>query len=174
MNFKSEYKKIDIANPAVRQALKTAVEETPEQFKGWTVIDNDERIAEGKAPVKIRMHEAHDEIYPVVLVNPQEGSGSYDIGLKRATDEKSGAGAEIVYDRYLSSVVKAWGEEGKGLCTLVPTAQAYLVDPLGMSFQEWIPVACSKAESKDPMTWEDFLTTDEDITINTTEHPLAI
>jgi hypothetical protein len=174
MSYKSEYKKIDIANPAVRQALKTAVEDTPNAFKGWTVIDNEELQASGRAPVKIRMHENHDVIYPVLLKNPQEGSGSYDIGLKSAVDKKQGEGSDLVYDRYLSSVVKSWGEEGKGLCTLVPAAQCYLVDPLGMSFQDWIPVACSKADSKESMVWEDFLTTDENITINTTEHPLAL
>ena len=102
MSFKSEYTTINICVPQVREALSNVVER-----HGWSLVEN----KEGTSPVHIRAHESNTEVFPIVLVNPEQASRSYDIGL-RVTDDES---VDVVYDRYLNSVTDEWGEEANGL-----------------------------------------------------------
>jgi hypothetical protein len=103
MSFKSEYTTINICVPQVREALSNVIER-----HGWSLVENKEGITN---PVKVRAHENNTEVFPIVLVNPDEASRAYDIGL-RVTDDES---VDVVYDRYLNSVTDEWGEEANGL-----------------------------------------------------------
>jgi hypothetical protein len=176
MSYKSEYKSLNIAAPEVRAALKAAVEETSAMFEkpGWTLIDNEELVASGKAFVKIRMHEANNEKFPVILKNPGTASGSYDIGLRVSSDDEKEMGCDFVYDRYLSDVVNAWGEKANSLNGLTVAAQARHMSGMDdMPLPQFITETCKDPVTNEPLTWQDFMDMEQAIELDTTDHPLA-
>ena len=178
MSYKSEYKKLNIADESVRTALKTAVEQTSALFDkpGWTVVDNEELVANGQAYVRIRGHETNNEQFPVILKNPGTENSSYDIGLRVSEDEKEGMGCDLVYDRYLSEVVKSWGEEANSLGKFVTTKKIQELGggPLAaLPLPDYIAEVCKCPVTKEPLTWEMFMDINQAIEINTVDHPLA-
>ena len=169
MSYKSDYCKINIAaDGKVREALTNVVAR-----HGWELIDNDIRVGNNEEAVKVRAHESINEVFSLVVKNPESAHGSYDIGIRMSEDGETG---DLVFDRYQNSVANEWGPEANGLVkeVILEAARLQHNDTVqSWPWDEYMSRYVKDPETGESLSQEDLMNLEQDILLDSVDCPIA-